>query len=87
MTEQEPSVCIQDFCGSYEPGHLPIQFWADYFPQRDVTVFGGYWHDVPDMPSETEPTEEQVQEWAETHGRRMEDYPEYVRKWLEENHD
>ena len=59
-------VCIQDFCGSARG--IPCTYWADYFPWLKVTGFGGDWRDVPDMPSEEEPTEEAVGEWARSHG-------------------
>lgn len=60
------SVCIEDFCGRDERG-VPTSFWADYFPTIKTVTFGGDWCDVPDMNSDTEPTEKQVWDWARKH--------------------
>lgn len=61
------AVCIEDFCGTACRG-IPCSFWADYLPWLQVVRFGGDWADVPDMPSEEEPTSEVVNKWAESHG-------------------
>jgi len=61
------SVCIVDFRGNYN--HMPgCSFWADWWIATKVVTFGGEWMDVPDMPSDTEPTQEAVNEWAHAHG-------------------
>jgi thiol-disulfide isomerase/thioredoxin len=39
--------CIEDFAGNMrEPGR-----WADWCPTCKVVVFGGYWREIPDLPS------------------------------------
>ena len=62
-----PHVCVEDFFGRMGSAY-PVTFWADYFPDHKITVFGGDWSDVPDMPGEKEPTEEEVWAWARRHG-------------------
>lgn len=68
----EKAVCIEDFCGTMhwqEPVACsgPIQYWADWCPTDKAVHFGGAWGDVPSMPSETQPEDEIVYEWAERH--------------------
>ena len=63
----EESICIVDFNGYIHPGHFPTSFWADWWVADKVVTFGGDWCDVPDMPSEMEPTEAEVEAWAEKH--------------------
>jgi hypothetical protein len=63
----EPSVCIEDFCGYTNPGHFPISFAADYFPRLGFTRFTGAWWNVPDMESDHEPTEDEISAWAHLH--------------------
>lgn len=55
-------ICIEDFCG--REGY---QFWADYDTDRKITTFGGLWECVPDMPSETQPSNSDVNAWALRH--------------------
>jgi hypothetical protein len=64
--EQE-SICIEDFCGYSNPGHFPTTFSADWFPAESLTHFTGEWCDCPPMPSATQPTEEDVWNWARKH--------------------
>jgi hypothetical protein len=71
--EDEPSVCVEDFSGYTNPGHFPTTFSADYFPRLGITRFSGEWQDVPDMPSDHEPTEKEVHDWVKTKG------PDYLR--------
>jgi hypothetical protein len=61
IAPDEPSVCIEDFCGG---GRFPTSFSADYYPRLKLTRFSGDWSSVIDMPSETAPTEIEVHEWA-----------------------
>jgi hypothetical protein len=65
------SVCIEDFCGYTSPGHLPITFSADWFPEEQLTHFSGEWADVPPMPSPTQPDEQAVWAWAKAHGWKL----------------
>jgi hypothetical protein len=60
------SICIEDFCGSDGVGDL--EYWADWSPSTKLVYFGGNWVGVPLMKSETQPTPEQVTEWADKHG-------------------
>lgn len=71
----EESICIIDFAGnSREPG-----MWCDYWPEHKVVTFGGYWTAVPNMPSDTLPTEEECEAWAAKHATiTMEWYEGYV---------
>ena len=71
-----PSVCIEDFCGYTHEGHFPVSFWADYVPSLKITRFDGEWWNVPDMPSESEPTELDVNKWARIHGAEFTCVPE-----------
>lgn len=96
MEEDKPvepeSICISDFCGT---GHYiagggvrqksiyPCQFWADWWPKEKAVTFGGFWFLVPNMPAETEPTEEAVEAWAEKHGGWVEGYE----RWLKESQE
>jgi hypothetical protein len=64
----EQSVCIEDFCGR-GPGGYPTTFSCDYFPFYSTTYFTGDWGaDVPPMPCDIEPTQEQAYAWARKHG-------------------
>lgn len=67
ISQDEPSVCVEDFCGYTHLGHFPITFSADYFPRLGFARFSGAWWNAPDMPCDKEPTEEQVGEWARLH--------------------
>jgi len=66
MSDKQESICIEDFCGRCDG--FPCSFWADWWVDDKVVTFGGEWGDVPDMPSETEPTNEAVNNWARAHG-------------------
>ncbi len=61
-----PHVCVEDFFGRMGTGL--VEFWADYFPEKHVTVFGGDWSDVPNLLGAVQPTEEEVWAWARRHG-------------------
>jgi hypothetical protein len=67
IDKDEPSICIEDFCGYTQPGHFPISFAADYFPRLGFTRFTGAWWNVPDMESMREPTEVETSAWARSH--------------------
>lgn len=68
----ERSVCIIDFCGGYRSekyGYFyPVSMSADYFPDESLTYFTGLWCEVPPMPSPSEPTESQCEDWAAKYG-------------------
>ena len=76
ISRDEPSVCIEDFCGYTNPGHFPISFAADYFPRLGFTRFTGAWWNVPDMESGQEPTELDINKWARSHGAEYTCVPE-----------
>lgn len=67
MPKDEP-VCIIDFCGSYHSkkyGHVyPFSYSADWLPNESLVYFTGAWSGIEPMPAMTEPTEEQVERWA-----------------------
>ena len=63
----DESVCIVDFCGTYNHTRK-CSFWANWWIAAKVVTFGGEWGEVPDMPSGTEPTPKAVNKWAHTHG-------------------
>lgn len=53
-------ICIQDFCGnstSYGTTKYQVNFWADWCPRCKEIWFGGYWQMIPNLFSETEPSE------------------------------
>lgn len=58
-------VCIVDFCGYSYPGHWPTSFWADW--DGSEVIFGGDWDHIPNMPTDTEPTEQEVDAWVAKH--------------------
>lgn len=68
MTTKE-SICVYDFSGSakYLGYSEPVSMWGDYYPAEKKTVFGGAWHDAPDLISDVEPTEDQIEAHAEIH--------------------
>lgn len=58
------SICLYDFAGNdREPG-----CWCDYYIPENIVVFGGAWYNIPNMPSETEPSEKAVAKWVTDHG-------------------
>jgi hypothetical protein len=57
-------VCIEDFCGYSEPGHFPVQYWADWYPQTGFCYFGGDWSDVYPHHFHKQPTAEQAAEYV-----------------------
>jgi hypothetical protein len=60
--------CIVDFAGScWALGMPAASYWADWDPTNKIVRFGGLWHNVPDMPAETKPSEEDVIAWEEKH--------------------
>jgi hypothetical protein len=58
-------ICIVDFCG--QSGGFSISYSSDWSVSRKEVVFSGLWSDVPNMPSEKLPTEEDVEDWVEKH--------------------
>lgn len=62
------SVCVKDFCGYTHPGHFPVSFWADYYPEYGITRFGGDWRELPDMPSKRQPSDAKIKAWLKRHG-------------------
>ena len=63
-SEEMTSVCIEDFCGRCSG--LPTSYWADW--DGTAVGFGGEWQDIPDMPTDIEPTPNEVNQWAKDHG-------------------
>lgn len=59
------SICLVDFCGYWKPGHFPTSFWADWYPDTKLIIFGGDWHDINPVYSETEPTDEEIERLEE----------------------
>jgi hypothetical protein len=57
-------ICVYDFAGNSRD----CGFWADWSKSAKTVYFGGDWWDVPDMQSETIPSEKEVFEWAKNHG-------------------
>jgi len=56
----ENCICVYDFAGNqFQSG-----CWADYYVDLKETRFGGAWCNVPDMPGDTLPEEEEVIDWA-----------------------
>ena len=60
------SICIVDFNG-HDEHWLPTAFWADWFIEEKEVTFGGEWCDIPDMPSNVEPSEDDVYNWVNRH--------------------
>lgn len=58
------SVCIVDWNGTVSKLGITVCVCADWYPSEKVCKFGGVWGDVPLMPCEEEPTEEQVEAWV-----------------------
>jgi hypothetical protein len=53
------SICIEDFAGNNnEPG-----YWADYYPQEGIVVFGGSWCDEPNWIIDHKPTNDELWEY------------------------
>lgn len=59
--------CIVDFCGRCPALGEPVSFWADFDPIAKVVRFGGWWSNVPDMPAEDKPSENEVEAWEQAH--------------------
>lgn len=58
--EKIESVCVVDYCGNYNhPG-----FWGDYYPDLNLTRFGGSWWLLPPMVCNDVPSEDEVYEYA-----------------------
>lgn len=63
-------VCVVDFCGRWN--RIPmVQFWADWYPADRIVRFGGWWEDLPPMPADSEPTDDDVTFWAAQHGETV----------------
>jgi len=56
-------VCIVDFAGN----NRDAGFWADWSPDDKRLYFGGAWTNVPSMPCEVEPTDEQAYAWVKAY--------------------
>jgi hypothetical protein len=63
------SICVLDFCGRCGP-YYPVQFWGDYYPALKITVFGGDYYRIPDMPSDICPSDDQLNTWINQHDPR-----------------
>ena len=59
-------VCVFDICSQ------GTNYYADYDPKTKKTYFGGRWCAVPPLKSNTQPTEDQVEEHAELFEKRTE---------------
>jgi hypothetical protein len=57
------ATCVYDFCGRCRWLDT-ASISADYWHREKKTVFSGLWSDVPAMPSEKEPSAEEVEAWA-----------------------
>lgn len=57
-------ICVFDLCGNV------YQFakYADYYPDKGVTIFGGEWEDVPALLSDHAPTESEIYAWVNLSG-------------------
>jgi hypothetical protein len=61
------SVCVIDFCGFTYPGHFPVDYAAWYHPDDKEVWFYGDLESVPNMPSDTCPSEHDVWQWVSDH--------------------
>lgn len=55
------NICIT----SFQKCDKSVLLWADWHPDEKVVKFGGDWRDIPDMPAETCPSEEEVTIWVQ----------------------
>lgn len=62
----DKALCVEDFCGYTTPGHLPVQYWADWCPVTSMVYFGGDWCDVPPLPCAAMPTDEIINAHVDT---------------------
>lgn len=60
-------VCVYDFGGTCSLLHHVVNLTAWWSPSRKIVAFGNNWHDVPDMPASSEPTEAAVDRWVREH--------------------
>lgn len=58
-------ICVEDLCDQRMGIH--INLWADWSYSKKVVVFGGTWSDVPDMPCDHFPSDEEIGAWLEKH--------------------
>jgi hypothetical protein len=58
------SICIVDFCGRDSTLGRNVDFSADYYPKEKVVKFINCWGGVPDMPCNSEPSEQAVYNWV-----------------------
>lgn len=76
------SICVFDLCGggrSEKYGYVyPVSMSADYYPDEHVTKFTGLWWHVPDLETDVEPTEEQVEAHAAKFGGWEQGYQNYL---------
>ena len=61
------SVCIVDIWGDDDEGN-EISLSADWYPSEGLVRFSGDWEEVPAMHARTQPTGDQIHEWARAHG-------------------
>jgi hypothetical protein len=59
------TICIQDFCGSTRGFH--VEYWADYDPTTGLVEFGGDWSEIPPTVFNTQPTDEDISEFANSY--------------------
>lgn len=53
-------ICVFDLCD----GKSMKDYWADWNCETGEIVFGGYWTNVPSYISRTEPSEEEIWNYA-----------------------
>jgi len=61
--DKEESVCIIDFAGNFNQCGV----WCDYFPKHKAVKFGGAWSDIPNMPIDHEPEQDECYDWIKKH--------------------
>ena len=54
------SICIIDFAGN----NGQKGFWADWCPNSNRVIFGGFWWNIPDMDIDHEPSEKEVDNYV-----------------------
>lgn len=57
-------ICVYDICaGNCYP--FPANLYADWSPSQKLLRFGGNWSDIPDVPMDHEPSEDEVSDIAD----------------------
>lgn len=59
--------CVYDLCATCRLTYWKIDLTADWSPSKRVVAFGNSWEGVPDMFSQAEPTEEEIEFWVSQH--------------------